>query len=406
MRDVSEVLDALDLAVGGAYGFAAEDSIAEAAMRSNRLRRRGGFLGDVLVIAIAGGTGVGKSSLFNALAGEEIASVSHLRPHTQRAIACIPERGVAGLARLLDDMGVAQRHVQYEFPHLVIVDLPDIDSVERAHRIAVEEILPDIDVVIWTFDPDKYADRLIHEQFLPALVAHQDRIAFVVNKTDLLDTAAAAAIVDDLADRLRSGGFEDPQVFAVAARPPGAGPRGMFELETFLTAELDAKRIALEKLLDDAHATLHNLGVEAGIWGGGSIGFEDKWARDRGAIADELATAPGLGAHEDARCRLEDFMALVSASVGPILGESFRKQFPVEAIADAVDAAAATAGRTSPRDVANGSGWTRAWAAASVLEVRIGEPLRAALRDRARFAATVAEAGVGAIQVKSRLAKR
>ena len=61
-----------------------------------------GFPGDAYVLALVGGTGVGKSSLLNALAGGDVSPASARRPTTSEPIAWVPrtERGARAAARV------------------------------------------------------------------------------------------------------------------------------------------------------------------------------------------------------------------------------------------------------------------------------------------------------------------
>ena len=93
--------------------------------------------GERTVVALAGATGSGKSSLFNALSGMEIADVGARRPLTAEAMACVWGDDDAG--PLLDWLGVPPgRRVGREtvldadreapLRGLVLLDLPDHDS--------------------------------------------------------------------------------------------------------------------------------------------------------------------------------------------------------------------------------------------------------------------------------------
>ncbi len=53
--------------------------------------------------------GPAKSSLLNAIAGEEVAKAGHIRPTTSQPLAWIPAQPEPGLVRLLDDMGIVDR---------------------------------------------------------------------------------------------------------------------------------------------------------------------------------------------------------------------------------------------------------------------------------------------------------
>src|SRR3984957_12857962 len=64
--------------------------------------------GNHTVIALAGGTGSGKSTLFNALSGATFSPPGVTRPTTRHAHACV--WGMQGAAPLLDWLGVQRRH--------------------------------------------------------------------------------------------------------------------------------------------------------------------------------------------------------------------------------------------------------------------------------------------------------
>ena len=94
-RDFTPALDLLDLAIASSDGLASEADREAAAGLAAAARRRRDFLSGAIVVAIAGGTGSGKSSLLNAIAGREVASTSALRPHTDEPLAWIPADDVA-----------------------------------------------------------------------------------------------------------------------------------------------------------------------------------------------------------------------------------------------------------------------------------------------------------------------
>jgi energy-coupling factor transporter ATP-binding protein EcfA2 len=112
-------------------------------------RSRLGFPGSAFVLALAGGTGAGKSSLLNALAGKEISPAGPLRPVTTEPVAWVPADAAGELGPLLRWVGVRRvvGHHDARFADLCLLDLPDYDSVERSHRATVDQLLPRVDAV-------------------------------------------------------------------------------------------------------------------------------------------------------------------------------------------------------------------------------------------------------------------
>ena len=190
MRDLQELFDAVDLVIGAAAGVAPEESVTAAAQAMRHLRGRRGYHGATLVVALGGGTGSGKSSLLNAIAGERIATVGRIRPTTERPLAWVPASAGDALDRLLDDLGIEDRHLHDRDPGVAMIDLPDMDSIALSHRELVERMTGEVDALLWVLDPDKYHDHILHEDFLAPLAAHAEQTVFVLNKIDRIEPAA------------------------------------------------------------------------------------------------------------------------------------------------------------------------------------------------------------------------
>ncbi|WP_416069145.1 GTPase [Streptomyces buecherae] len=154
------------------------------------------------VVALAGSTGSGKSTLFNALVGAPLAAAGTQRPTTCAPLACSWSEDAEGL---LDRLGVlvADRHrparpYDPAFAGLVLIDLPDHDSVSVGHRARVERLLGLVDVIVWVVDPEKYADAVLHERYLRPLAGYAEVMVVALNQVDRLPGNAAGQVVDDL----------------------------------------------------------------------------------------------------------------------------------------------------------------------------------------------------------------
>ncbi|MGB5187564.1 MAG: GTPase [Acidimicrobiia bacterium] len=282
MPDLTEALDLLDLAVASSDGLASAASRAGAAEVAAAARRRRDFFAESIVVAIAGGTGSGKSSLLNAIAGRNIADTSELRPHTNEPLAWIPA-GDHAIAAMVASLGIDDVVVHDGGPALAIVDLPDLDSVDDRHRTLVESVLPVVDAVVWMFDPIKYHDPSIHDDFLADVIEYEPVFTFVLNKIDRLDEAETEAVVTHLGVILAMDGFLDPNVVPIAANPSDAPPIGIDSLVAAMNDTLIAKRADRAKVVMDVLQAGRRLASDTNVWSGTS---DDAHERIRGSLED------------------------------------------------------------------------------------------------------------------------
>jgi hypothetical protein len=266
----------LDEAIAAAQALGLATAEGEAVR--DEATQRLGFPADTYVLALVGGTGVGKSSLLNALAGTAISQASARRPTTQAPVAWVPRAARDDVAPLLDWLrvgaGDVREHDEPALGDVAIVDLPDLDSIEPAHRQRVEAALPRVDAVAWVTDPEKYHDAVLHDDFLRRWVPRLDRQVVVLNKVDRLDRDNAERIrrdlERDLADAGTVGRAGPPRVVLAAAAPAAyaygtATPSDVAELRSWLSEGIEAKAVVMARLAASIRAAIASLAAEAGI---------------------------------------------------------------------------------------------------------------------------------------------
>ncbi|EFL15181.1 LOW QUALITY PROTEIN: ATP-binding protein, partial [Streptomyces sp. C] len=301
-------LDALRQLVGLSRTRLDGKTLAEAGRVLDEAAARRGLSPQHTVVAIAGATGSGKSTLFNSLAGVQISETGLRRPTTAAPIACSWSDGAAGLLDRLEIPGRLRRRPR-ETPEaemlrgMVLVDLPDLDSAVGAHREHVDRVLALVDAVVWVVDPEKYADAVLHERYLRPLAGHAEVTFVVLNQVDRLPGDAADLVLDDLRrllddDGIALGEHGEPgaTVLGLSALT-GEGVGELRELLGQFTQEKGAATRRISADVDRAALRLRPLYVADGHSGpsGPEIGeaaraeFEDRLAEAVGAYAAGLA---------------------------------------------------------------------------------------------------------------------
>lgn len=223
---------------------------------------RAGFTGETFVLAFIGGTGVGKSTLLNALAGQVVSEASVIRPTTSAPLAWVSDSRVGELESLFEWVLVGRvvTHRDPSLRNVAMVDMPDFDSIVADHRLIVDEVLPRVDMVLWVVDPEKYDDERLHN-YLRVRGPNSPKLHVVLSKIDHLSSADTTAITTDISEKLGTVGFDEVQVYPVS----GKDGSGIATLKDWVSSNADAKTIIAERIRADAESAMIELARAAGL---------------------------------------------------------------------------------------------------------------------------------------------
>jgi energy-coupling factor transporter ATP-binding protein EcfA2 len=210
------------------------------------------------IAVLVGGTGSGKSSLFNQLAGAQFSPAGVLRPVTREPHACV--WGMEGAGPLLDWLGIEPRRRyarssalaegERALTGLLLVDLPDHDSVLAGGSAEVNRLVSQADLMVWVLDPQKYADAAVHSRYLVPMAGHASVIAAALNQADLLTPEQAEDCVADLRRLLDAEGLHDARVLVTSA----TSAAGVADLRRALIETVIARQAALRRISADVDA--------------------------------------------------------------------------------------------------------------------------------------------------------
>lgn len=289
IQSLQEAADLVD-------GRVEAEVVAQARRVVTQADRRLAISGGATVVALAGATGSGKSSTFNALSGVDLATVGVRRPTTSHAMAV--SWGDDSAEELLDWLQIPRRHALAADPArgagldgLVLLDLPDHDSTQAEHRLEVDRLVQLVDLLIWVVDPQKYADAALHDRYLKPLAPYADVMMVVLNQADRLGAAERDQCLRDLRRLLSSEGLSSVEVLAVSA----VTGQGLDQLRKALAKHVSDKAAAARRLAADVTTAAAQL---ASANGEGRVQAVGRSEQDR--LNQSLAEAAGVGVVVDA----------------------------------------------------------------------------------------------------------
>jgi len=268
--DLARRLDGLITAVEAARGRLGDEALVPGEELRERAAERLALSGNHTIVALAGATGSGKSSLFNALTDMELAGVGVRRPTTSWALACA--WGPDGATELLTWMGIPPRHQvsrmglleradDTSLEGLILLDLPDHDSTEVAHHLEMDRLVAHSDMLVWVLDPQKYADAAIHERYIRPMAAHAAVTLVVLNQIDRIPAEDRESALTDVRQLIEADGVRGAVILGVSAtRGDGLGDlrrelAGRILAKTAARARLGADVVDAAVALADAGGT-------------------------------------------------------------------------------------------------------------------------------------------------------
>ena len=318
---------ALAEAAEACAGRVDDEVVAEARRVTQQVDQRLALSGSATVVALAGATGSGKSSLFNAVSGAELAQVGVRRPTTSEPLAVT--WGDEPTEDLLDWLQVSRRHAltaagtpsggpggqggqggtgagggldgsgrpggSGALDGLVLLDLPDHDSTERGNQLQVDRMIKLVDVMVWVVDPQKYADAVLHDRYLKPLVEHAPVMVVVLNQVDRLDPVQRTACLRDLRRLLDSEGLTRTEIRAVSAETG----EGLAELRELIAERVAGKLAAARRLSADVATAADRLATASGAAGVPDLGKRSV-ATMNAAMAEAAGAEVVAGAVRDA----------------------------------------------------------------------------------------------------------
>jgi len=320
------LLDIYDRMVADAASHLPPEIVEPVASIGRAVRTKRALVGEVTLVGLLGGTGSGKSSLLNALAGVEVSPAGARRPTTSKTVAWIPANGGTALEAVLEVLGIEHRVDHDGAIPLAVLDLPDIDSLVTQHRQLVAEVVPYLDLVLWVIDPEKYHDRILHEM-IRSSTRHQEIFRFVLNQIDRIDPFDLVPLAADLQWTLRSDGIRNPIIWTAAADPPIGPSVGVDEIWVHL---LEIRSTGLRRELE----MVNELAIGAALLAPHleSVDFSRRWEGVVARVGDLVARGRTAEAEQELWMLAHDLFPGVSFDLAAAVGEAAASSEPSRAL--------------------------------------------------------------------------
>lgn len=242
------------------------------------------------IVIVGGPTGAGKSTVVNALLGEELTASGVLRPTTK--VPHLFHHPLDG-GVLTDVAARAKVHPSEVVPRgLAIVDSPDLDSVRGENREIAEDLLEAADLWVFVTTPARYGDAIPWN----ALRKATDRGASVAVVLNRVTPDVAAQVRRELVQRLTEERLAGLPLFVIPENPSVDIPRDVVG--------------GLGRWLDTVAAASASTIVERTLHGG--IESMKEWLEQLAEFMDDQAAAA-----KDVRAEVRRCAAQAEVQGGP-----------------------------------------------------------------------------------------
>jgi GTPase SAR1 family protein len=193
-----------------------------------------------LWVVLLGGTGTGKSTIFNVLCGSPVSETGVERPKTTGPILYAHESFDFQEALPFPDMEITVtpasetaskptsgfsgrllvvQHNREDLSHIILADTPDLDSVDQTNRAVAENLYLLSDAVIFVTSQEKYADEVPY-LFLLRVLREKRLCYFILNKAG--ETSTREDVLSILAEENVSLTPDRIRLFPYALNQPAA----------------------------------------------------------------------------------------------------------------------------------------------------------------------------------------